>query len=246
MFGVDYWDTKEQAESKKDLLREWQKRGEKFIKPRYFFISPGSFSPEEYNPTTLPIHQIKMFRPKQYSNQYNYWRLGFRAGLTRALQDFHDCDAIIHYQGTKLISERVAEKIHEFLEMSTKSVMAMQWSSGAFKEPIIDVGFMVMKPHAARYMLTTGYRQTLDIDEECITVDEEIHKQVSDCWYNPWQNIPTSRQIDCPAYTALQYGLKCAPRDITNINKFVKLPIISTGKHATEEFVQEWIKHNSL
>lgn len=246
MFGVGNWDDKDDADRQQDLLREWQVRGEAFINPEYFFISPGSYSPPEYNPTTLPIHQIQFYRPWEYSRQNNYYRLGFQSGLYRSLQDFPDADLIIHYQCSRLIGRDLRSLLEEFMERE-EQLLAPSFVSGCL-EPSLDVGFMAMKPRAANFLVATGLRQNCDPDPNVMNCEEEVHTLLKDSWWNPWPEMTTTRQLDFPTRISnMELGTNFIPYDIESIDEYGNLPIIAIFlKHCSQTFYDYWLKKNPV
>lgn len=243
IYGTTNWDNYKQAQKLKPNILQWQSRIEAFV-PYWtrLYLTTGTYSPPEHNPTSLEMFQVPFYRPFQYSRQNCYFRIGFVTGIWRALMDWPDFDILIHCQPQRFIGEDLTDILDDFLS-SDKQVLAPGYISSQLKG--IDVGFIAMKRNAAMMYVAGGLRHSCDVNPDVLNVEEEAYSMFKDSWYNPWPDIQTCKQIDVP-HRFMNGQDAVSPYDITSIREFSKLPIIATEKHVTKEFYEEWLKYHPI
>jgi len=260
VYGVTYWDTEEDINSRKEQHLEWYRRVQKFIpENKEIFITAGSYSPPEYNPLPCKLYQAPLFRPLPYSKQNCYFRHGFLTGIWKSLIDYRDIDLIVHCQTRHFLGIDLTQYLEEFLQRD-ELLMSINFTGDNNCLQGIDVGFMVMKPAGALLYTIRNYRQTCDEDMNCLNCEEEALEIYKDLWWNPWPDIPTFKQIDWiyreepeeidgTIVTTINpdtIKTKQSRSDITDIEYFKQLPMIATGHHVTEEFYQAWLKAHPI
>lgn len=239
VFGVTNWDDKSQAEKQTTQLRKWEERVRAFIpNVTEVFLTCGSYSPPEFNPTDLPIHQVPMYRGAPYSVQNNYFHLGLKTGLWKKCID-DDYDLLIHCQTTRFISSAVTDALNKFMDMP-ELVMAPRFSSMIGTS--IDVGFLAMKPKAVLYYCAAGHRYSLHQTNKCLNCEEEAYLLFNETWFEPFPQCITTKQLDISAEYDDPYN---SPFTIKRLKDFIQYPIIATGKHVEPHYLQEWEKYNA-
>lgn len=244
-YGVSNWSDTTPADQI-ELNCEWYKRIIKYIPGvTKVIVTTGNYS----DPKTSPFHSnIKIVQnniplTEPYSNKHNYFRNGFITGIWHALLNEPEWDILFHIQPRVLIGANMSKHLHDFMN-TDKSVMCARLINSVGYS--MEISLLAMKRQAVQTYATRGFRQSFEIENTLYisTCEEEAFKLFHKTWYNPWDNIITTRQYDW----SMLYNNTNEPAcfQIKNIDDFSNLPFISTGKHVSDEFKNKWIKKNYI
>jgi hypothetical protein len=247
VFGVHHWPNREPTTAEKQHADEWYKRIKAFIpNTSKVIVTTGTYSNINHSPfpAEVEIVQNKIPYTDTYSREMNYFRNGFMTGIWNALINEDDWDILFHVQCRVLLGKSLTDEIAEFMNTRDKKVMAPRYTQKIGSS--IEISIFAMKPFAVRKYATSGVRQSLNIYEAPdVNCEEEAIIMFSNTWFNPWQDVITTRQLDFfddePGSVANDASWVYSPFAILNANVIKSLPFISTNdKHIEHDALNLW------
>ena len=231
VFSVSFW-----KDNPPDFYDEWKARVEKFIDFDRLFIAPGSYSDPKILPDNPEIVQIGVKNTKEYSRDWNYFRVGFQTALYHLLLNVRDFDVAIHVQNSVLLNTDLTSIAKEFMEREeTLAAPKMCSEMGCF----IETALMMLKKPAIEKYITSPMRASLT-KAVSINVEEEALYMFNDSWWNFAPEILTMRKRDNTVLD-VEGGLFEVPDE-----DFLNLPFIMASNHVSYNDVYRWLERNKI
>lgn len=245
VYGVHHWGDNPLPKKELAHLKEWKERIYHYIPGAQIFIATGNYSDPQKSPHPANVKIVQNDLPflDKYSIQVNYFRNGLTTGIWHALLNEKQWDILLHIQPRVLLGTSMLSYLETFLKNDTYQVIAPCHHCSYGTE--IEISFFGMKRAAAQKLVTAGLRQSIEQKNTVSTIscEQEALLLFKDQWYNPWPEVLTTRQLDF--YSMLKHiEPTCSLFTELDLETFKKLPLVSCGKHALVEYIQEWREHH--
>lgn len=231
VFSVAFW-----RDAPVKLYNEWLKRVKSAIKYDRLFLAPGSYSDPTVMPDGTEVVQIGIKNTREYSRDWNYFRVGFQTALYHLLLNIKDFDVAIHVQDSVFLYEDLMPYVKEFLKRS-EILAAPKFSSemGCF----IETGLMMLKKPAIEKYITSPLRPSLTEDES-LNVEEEALLLFKDNWWNFAPEVLTIRTRDDTVT-----HIKGSPFDLS-FDTLLNLPFFMITDDLSNEQINTWFEKNKV
>ena len=231
VFSVSFW-----RDTPPHLYGEWKARVEKFIAFDRLFIVPGSYSDPKILPDKPEVVQIGIKNTKDYSRDWNYFRVGFQTALYHLLLNVKEFDVAIHVQNSILLNMDLTSIAKEFMKREeTIAAPKMCSEMGCF----IETALMMLKRPAIEKYITSPMRASLS-KAPSINVEEEALYMFNDSWWNFAPEVLTARKKDNAVLDADGGLFEVSDED------FLNLPFIMASNHVNETELQKWLEKNKI
>ncbi len=244
LFTIVNWDTQEEADQLKPILKEWNDRSNAYFDPYYKCLIAGSYSNPDYNPCP-EINLIQTGFEKQFfpKTPINYWKIGLMTALHQFSQ-YSSWDLVVYYHYCLLTSIDIKEIYSDFLS-SSKSMCALNRTT--YYGTVMDTGLMIMKRSAVqKWILNSSAGFAYDKNGKSLSVEREAQTIFEGDIYNPFPKILSMHRYQSGAHE--NNDLKENPFnkrfDLTR-EEFINNPIVFGYKHhCSESELNEWkLKH---
>jgi len=241
VFCISHWTDQKHSNIVKPHLLEWQKRIDFYLDNPIKFLSMGSYSNPEYNPTSIPIIQNGMkYNVKEDSH---FWRYGLFAGFNYALlnKEKLNWDIVIYAHYSLLLGFDLMPYLYDFMkrpESICAPTMNSNWGS------FLDTAFMIMKEEAIVKWITESSIYTPHTNkQQKILSEEEATILFEDDWYNPFTNISTLHKYLFPHKGTIT---KMEKKFMLSLTDFLELPMI-LGLNFCEPYeLNLWLEKHKL
>lgn len=231
VFSVAFW-----QDEPPTLYANWRARVEKFIDFDRLFIAPGSYSDPKILTDGTEVVQIGIKNTKDYSRDWNYFRVGFQTALYHLLLNIRDFDVAIHVQNSVLLNTDLTSIAKEFMgREETLAAPKICSEMGCF----VETALMMLKKPAIEKYVTSPMRASLS-NSMAINVEEEALFLFNNDWWNFAPEITTIRQRDDTVVDSGGSPFEL-PEDV-----FLDLPFIMAANHVSKANVKKWLEKNKI
>ena len=238
VYAVTYWRAGDEDGDKRSdqVLPQWRKRVDRFIDPEHTFFSLGTTSSGPCPVTIDKVIDVGLEFTKPYDNAWNYARSGFLSGLYYALLNRDKWDVLLHVQDRTMVGVPIRPLLEDFVK-SDDILFGPSWSSDFVPDVNPETGFIGFKEEGVREFVTRCQRASLML-EHTFSLEEECRQLMGDRWWNPWPEFKTTRRRD------VIWPIE-ESRLLTD-EEFYRLPVVSGGKHCSDEQLAKWSELHPL
>lgn len=245
VYGVSNWNNNTPS-NQIDLNHEWYRRIIKHIpNVSKVLVTTGNYSDPSCTPFPKEVQIVQNNIPftEPYSAKHNYFRNGFLTGVWYALLQPEPWDILCHIQTRVLIGCDLSNEFNTFTNNNKQVMCARLINSTGYT---MEISLFAMKRQAVETYATKGYRHSFENHNSIYipTCEEEAFKLFQSSWYNPWPTVVSTRQHDFSLLPKNTNEHTCF--EIVNECLYEQLPFISTGKHASQYFIEKWRTKNSI